>query len=453
MKYYLTVILFIVSGIFLHACAESNVLDEVQEGISDEQIRTAVDRIDDYYTDLFQRAKFNGNILIAYKGDIIYEKSMGYAVKSTGEKLNNKSKFQLASTSKPFTATAILILYEKGQLDLDDYVTKYVSNFPYKKVTIRHLLSHQSGIPDYLNLKKLFHKKYISNQDVLEMFAKYKPKALSSPNTRFKYNNSNYVVLAALVEKISGQSFSDFCDENIFEPLGMKDTWVWHPTQAKKEYQTYGYKSNWVLRQPDLFDGAHGDKGIYSTTEDLLKWDQSWYNHTLLKKSTIEQAYTAQTNNSDGNNYGLGWRMKTLEDGKRLIYHNGWWHDYNLVFKRFVDDSLTIIILSNKLNMDVYHTDIAENALFGPRIPEENLYADKSLEIILHPFNQEESNKISDLKNTISQSVINSKYYIVKRGDTLYNIAKKMDLTVDMIKKLNKMTTATIFLGQQLLIK
>ncbi|MCO5248830.1 MAG: serine hydrolase [Chitinophagales bacterium] len=462
MKYYLSILLLIVSGIFLHACAESPDVEKVQDGISDQHIRFAVDQIDNYYSDQYQRGKFNGNILIAYKGEIIYQKSMGWAVKSSGEKLVNDSKFQLASTSKPFTATAILLLYEKGKIGLDDDIRKYISNFPYKGITVRLLLSHQSGLPDYTDYKKYFKKKYIDNQDVIDMFVKYRPKIQSSPNTKFKYNNSNYVVLALLVEKISELSFSDFVEENIFKPLGMKNTWAWHPTQAKKEHQTYGYEGNWVLRQPDLFDGALGDKGIYSTTEDLLKWDQSWYNHTLLKPSTIKMAYTPQTDNSDGNNYGLGWRMKTLEDGKRLIYHNGWWHDYNLVFKRFVDDSVTIIILSNKLNMEVYHTDFVENVLLGPRnpdeeiLPEKNYFAERKKIDNPQPFtNVKDDNEFStleEIKNSVSQSIAQSKYYIVKRGDTLYNIATRMNITVDMLKNLNKLKTATIFLGQRLIV-
>lgn len=431
-------------------------------------IQQSINYIDRHYTSLYQNGRFNGNILIAQKGQVIYKKSLGYAVKSTGERLTGESSFQLASTSKPFTAAAILILYERGQLDIDDLVTEYYPNFPYKKVTIRHLLSHRSGLPDYLNYGGLIKKTYISNQDVMNMFEKNRPKALATPNTVFKYNNSNYAVLAALVEKISGESFSEFCDKNIFQPLDMKNTWVWHPTQARNKNQTYGYNGSWTLRKPDKFDGVAGDKGVYSTAEDLLKWDQSWYNNTLLKASTIEAAYEGQTKGRSGKDYGLGWRTQDLSGDKKMIYHNGWWHDYNIVFKRFIHDSLTIIILSNKYNQSVYNTSVIENSILNDHIFDRNindlLFAQKDedeqdhSQLDLHPFNKPTASNtpMGQGENTDeSTNKINStpKYYVVKKGDTLFNISQRFNVTVEMLKKWNRMASANIQLGQKLLIE
>lgn len=438
-------------------------LDSIQK-----DIQQSIAYIDRHYTSLYQNGKFNGNILIAQKGQVLYKKSLGFAVKASGERLTSESSFQLASTSKPFTAAAILILYERELLDIDDLVTKYYPNFPYKKVTIRHLLCHRSGLPDYLNYGGLIKKAYISNQDVMDMFEKNRPKALSTPNTVFKYNNSNYAVLAALVEKISGETFAEFCDKNIFQPLDMKNTWVWHPTQAKRKNQTYGYNSSWTLRKPDKFDGVAGDKGIYSTAEDLLKWDQSWYNHTLLKPSTIAKAYEGQSKNSSGKDYGLGWRMQDLSGDRKIIYHNGWWHDYNIVFKRFIDDSLTVIILSNKYNQSVYNTSVIENSILKDHIFDTDLnhllYAHKDEDekegssIEIHPFNFPStsvvaSNSSTSTEQNSTKEAKTSKYYVVKKGDTLYNISQRFNVTVDMIKRWNKMATANIHLGQKLLIE
>ncbi|MCO5231748.1 MAG: serine hydrolase [Chitinophagales bacterium] len=438
-------------------------------------IQNSVSSIDKYYTSLNQSGKFNGNILIAYKGETIYKKSLGYAIKSTGERLTQESSFQLASTSKPFTAAAILILFERGKLNLDDLVTDFYSDFPYKGVTIRHLLSHRSGLPDYLNYGALFGKKsYISNQDVMDMFASKRPKRLAAPNTVFKYNNSNYAVLAALVEHISGESFAEFCKENIFDPLKMKNTWVWHPTQERKKGQTYGYNASWTPRKSDMFDGVAGDKGVYSTTEDLLKWDQSWTNNTLLKATTIHAAYEGQTKGNSKKDYALGWRTNTLQDGKRMIYHNGWWHDYNIVFKRYIDDSLTIIIMSNKYNQSVYNTDYVENSIL-----KDNNYNDFNITEPLYAVNLEENmieyniqyhpfsfppnplekeinaNSVKKAPNPASPSTTpntESKYYVVKKGDTLFNISQRFNITVETLKKWNKMASANIQLGQKLLI-
>ncbi len=218
-----------------------------------------------------------------------------------------------------------------------------------------------------------------------------------------------------------------------------------------------------------MFDGVHGDKGIYSTAEDLLKWDQSWYDNTLLKASTIQLAYKGQTRGSSGKDYGLGWRTKDLENDKRLVYHNGWWHDYNIVFKRFIDDSLTIIILCNKYNQSVYKTEFLETALLEKsNLFDTNLnkvlYANKEDEdddveenktiIELNPFNYITNNTVvSTTSKTSDNQNSKSNYYVVKKGDTLFNISQRFNVTIETLKKWNKMATANIQLGQNLLIE
>jgi|GEM_PF-333764 len=465
----------LISTISLYADEASGSLDNsVLMDSTPRAVINAVSNIDRHYTALYNQGRFNGNILIAVKGEPIYKKSFGYANKAKGERLTMESTFQLASTSKPFTAAAILILADQGKLKIDDPVTRFYPEFPYKGVTIRHLLCHRSGVPDYLNYGGSFGKKsYINNQDVVEMMISKRPKALASPNAVFKYNNSNYALLAAIVEKVSKESFADFCRENIFEPLGMKNTWVWHPSQPQRPGQTYGYNSSWTPRKPDMFDGVAGDKGVYSTVEDMLLWDQSWYNHTLLKHSTIEAAYEGQTRGSSGKDYGLGWRMEELSGDKKMIYHNGWWHDYNIVFKRFIHDSITVIIFSNKYNQSIYNTAVVENALFRNNYFEEKLdqilYADKvtvpdkkantteesnaSQDVNLNPFNSPvvaehvQAQPVAEKKAAAAPT-----YYTVKKGDTLFNISQRFNVTVEMLKKWNKMATANIQLGQRLLI-
>lgn len=457
----------------------------IQDDSSMMALQNAIQQIDKIYTSKHHAGAFNGNILIAKKGVPVYKKSFGYANKATGERLTIESTFQLASTSKPFTAAAILILIERGKIGLDDMVQKYYPQFPYYGVTVRHLLCHRSGLPDYLNFAKLYSKStYIDNQDLVDMMIARKPKALAKPNIVFKYNNTNYALLAALVEKVSGQSFATFCEENIFEPLGMYNTWVWHPTQAHRKGQTYGYSASWVPRKPDLFDGVAGDKGVYSTVEDLLKWDQSWYNQTLLKSSTIQMAYEGQTKSPSGKDYGLGWRTNT-SGNQKMIYHNGWWHNYNIVFKRFINDSTTIIIFSNRYNQSIYNTTALEALLFKNKPTfdesdsEEPLMADAgvdnsrnatiidalathnppyTLPIAPQPFT---SPVIINAPVTVSQqpslrdadNMPTIMYYIVKKGDTLFNISKKFYVSVELLKKWNKLSNVDIKLGQQLMIR
>lgn len=446
------------------------------------QLQKAIQKIDALFSDKYSAGAFNGNVLIAVKGETVYNKSFGYANKATGERLTSTSTFQLASTSKPFTAAAILMLVEEGKIALDDPIQEVYPKFPYQGVTIRHLLSHRSGLPDYLNFTKAYTKQtYLDNQELVDILTLRKPKALARPNAVFKYNNTNYALLAAIVEKLSGKSFADFCEERIFEPLGMNNTWVWHPTQAHKKGQTYGYSRSWVPRKPDMFDGVSGDKGIYSTTEDMLKWDQSWYSNKLLKASTIEAAYKGETRNGSGKDYGLGWRMNELSGDKKMIYHNGWWHDYNIVFKRFINDSTTIIIFSNRYNQSIYNTQVVEALLFnntgyGDFYEEEPLYAETGTDntrssvsinaltthnpVFTLPVNPQPFTSDQVIQATVTQPVATaekkptkSTYYVVKKGDTLFNISQRFEVSMDLLRKWNKMASANLQLGQRLLIQ
>jgi CubicO group peptidase (beta-lactamase class C family) len=466
-----------------HASDPSPALQKL--AVSDSALQSlerAVRQIDQHFNGRYHAGAFNGNVLIAIKGVPVYNKSFGYANKATGERLTPVSTFQLASTSKPFTAAAVLLLVEDGKIDLDDKLQKFWPAFPYQGVTVRQLLCHRSGLPDYLNFAKLYTRKtYISNSDLVEMMISRKPKALARPNTVFKYNNTNYALLAALVEEVSGKSFASFCEERIFEPLGMKNTWVWHPNQAHRKGQTYGYSSSWVPRKPDLFDGVAGDKGIYSTTEDLLKWDQAWYGNDFLKASTINKAYEGQTRGGSGKDYGLGWRMNELSGDKKMIYHNGWWHDYNIVFKRFIDEHTTIIIFSNKYNQSVYKTGAIEMALFNnfssEDFQDDIQYADAesdhtrnvvsinaltthnppyTLPVNPQPFTSDKVITAQVAGSTVTESdkkTASSTYYTVRKGDTLYNICQRFNISMDALKQWNRLAGANIQLGQRLLIQ
>jgi len=313
----------------------------------------------DAYYETQARAGFNGSVLVGYKGNIIYERYFGFANRERGLKSNPNSGCQLASISKTFTGAAILYLYQRKYLDINEPVQHYLKEFPYPGITIKCLLNHRSGLPDYTKWVEHYKKDTrtpISNEEMMQMMARYKPALEFRPNTRFKYCNTNYAVLAYLIQEVTEMKYPDFMQRYIFGPLGMSHTFIYNPWQGMPSNATISYKYNWA-REPDMFaDGVWGDKGIYSTVEDMYRWDQSFYHNTLLDNSTIELAYGPCSFERPGvKNYGLGWRMLCFPNGNKIIYHNGWWHGNNTSFYRFIRDNFTIIVLGNKHNNGIYH--------------------------------------------------------------------------------------------------
>jgi CubicO group peptidase (beta-lactamase class C family) len=311
----------------------------------------------DAFMNSFARSGFNGSILVGSKGQVVYERYFGMANRETGLKLLPNSSVQLASISKTFTGTAVLYLHQHKFLDINERVQEYIPEFPYNNVTVKMLLNHRSGLPDYLKWIPRFRKDQktpINNPTVISMFARYKPALEFRPDSRFKYSNSNYAVLASVIEAVTELRYPDFMRKFIFEPLGMKNTFVYECEKGLPATATISYKYNWV-REPVMFaDGVDGDKGIYSTVRDMYRWDQSFYNNSLLTKETLAMAYSPYSFEKPGyKNYGLGWRMINKPNNK-VIYHNGWWHGNNTVFYRFVEENMTIIMLGNKYNSGIY---------------------------------------------------------------------------------------------------
>lgn len=327
--------------------------------LSSPETKEMVKGIDDFYThDLGNN--FNGAMLVARKGVIIYEKYHGYADFADKSLIGRQTTFQLASTSKPFTAMAVLYLQQQGKLHIQEPIQKYFPAFPYQGVTIKSLLDHRSGLPNYLYFSEQYWKDpnaLMTNRDVIDLMVKYHPRAAYSPNTHYNYCNTNYVVLGALIEKITGMSLENYLKKAFFGPLGMTHTYVFNPGTDKTSVHqslTYDYRSRPIANQ--CFDGVVGDKNVYSTVEDLLKWDQALYNGKLFTKATLKAAYTPYSNEHPGiKNYGLGWHLLVYPDSSEVVYHNGWWHGNTSVFYRFIGDSTTLIILSNRYNKMIYH--------------------------------------------------------------------------------------------------
>jgi CubicO group peptidase (beta-lactamase class C family) len=326
--------------------------------ISPEDFNRYYTGIKDYYEKNLVGRGFNGGILVAKKGRIIFEDYHGFFNLQKKDSLNSHSAFHLASVSKTFTAMAVLKLAEMGKLSLADSLQKFFPSFPYDNITVKLLLNHRSGLPNYIHfMEKLGwnKKQYCSNQDVLDYMIKYKPVA-SRPNTHFNYCNTNYALLALIIEKASGQTYADFLKQVFFKPLHMNDTYVFNMATdsaiAMPSYDWRGKQEGYTF-----LDTGFGDKNIYSTPEDLFKWDQALYTNQLFTKETMEEAFTPYSNEKPGvRNYGLGWRMNVYPDGKKVIYHNGWWHGNNTVFIRMIQDSVTIIVLGNKYNRAIYES-------------------------------------------------------------------------------------------------
>lgn len=317
-------------------------------------------------------AGFNGNVLVAQGGVVLYEKSFGYANLRKKDSLEANHAFQLASLSKPFTAIAVLQLIEQKKIALEDSIQRYIPDFPYHGILIKSLLSHRSGLPNYAYSfpDSVRHGKHPpSNQELIHWFAQANPLPLryNYPNRSFNYCNTNYLVLAALVEKVSGVSFEDYVRKNIFEPLEMKHTFLATAKVDTARYlKTDGHQYGRVLPK-DYFDDVLGDKGVYSTTEDLYRFYKGLMGGCLLKKKTLAEAFTPRSFEKKGmKNYGYGFRMHLDENDKpKYLYHTGWWKGYNTIMWMSEKDDFVIIILSNSYNRSVYQIKGLLDVLHG----------------------------------------------------------------------------------------
>ena len=303
---------------------------------------------------------FNGNVLIAQKGVIIYQNAFGFANDSV--KNNLQSKFQLASLSKTFTAVAVMKLAEQGKLGLDYTVKDYYPNFPYDGITIRSLLCHRSGLPFYqYTFDKMVResKIYPTNQQIMEWFATVQPtpKIFNQADHYFGYNNTNFAILAALVEKVTGKDFEKYMHESIFGPAGMKDSYiVTTKNDSININRTVGYQFGRKL-QKDFYDDISGDKGVYSTLNDLLKWHTALKNNTLISKESFREMIMPRSFEFPGlRNYGYGFRLwVNAKQQTDYVYHTGWWKGYNTIMFFDPREDFVIILLSNKYNRTVYN--------------------------------------------------------------------------------------------------
>lgn len=305
------------------------------------------------FDSIYNKGLFNGNILVSQRGVVLYKNSYGYADFKSKDTLTTETVFQIASISKQFTAVAILKLMERGMISLEDPVQRFYPDFPYEGVTIKLLLSHRSGLMEYIYF--LDHvlpnqQELIGNQQMMDSIISLKPQKYYSPDTHFDYTNTNYAILACIVEKVTGKRFFEFMNEEIFKPAGMSSTFLYHsgPVDTNLHIAT-GFKYN-KTKAGDLFaDSVWGDKGVYTTLDDLFKWDQSLYTEKLITRKTLMEAFVPRSHEFAGKrNYGYGWRTIMLEDSTILPYHRGRWQGFQSLLAHSERDTSCIIALGNK---------------------------------------------------------------------------------------------------------
>jgi CubicO group peptidase (beta-lactamase class C family) len=298
-------------------------------------------------------------VLIAEDGKVKYNKAIGYIDYANLKSLNKNSIFELASVSKQFTAMTIMMVKEKGLLRYDDLVEKYI-NIPYKGMTIRQLLTHTSGLPDYQAIMDSYwdKSKVAGNDDIINYLNKYAPPKLFEPGEKYLYSNTGYVLLASILEKVSGRDFIEFCNTEIFNKLKMNHTAI-RSLQEKAKIKNFAIGHVFVPERNDYIradsfpssnytiwlGNRKGPGRISSTADDLLKWDQALYTNYLLSQTTLEEAFTPMLlNNGAISNYGFGW---DLIPEHNIVWHNGDNPGYKTLIIRFLKTKTTLIVLCN----------------------------------------------------------------------------------------------------------
>ncbi len=342
------------------------------------------ERLEHLFSKLEEQGGMSGVFLAAEQGEIIYQRAFGEADLATGRRVTTGSVFDLASLSKPFTAAGIMVLAEEGKLGYDDPAAQWLPELPYPGITIRHLLCHTSGLPDFMQLfcEHWDRKRIATNADVLAKLAEHRPPAYFEPNERWLYSNTGYVLLALIIERATGRTFADFMRERVFLPLGMNASRIYSRRVEGDAIDNYAYgyvydyhSSRYEL--PDLvpetkyvvyLDGIQGDGAMSSNVHDLLAFDRALSVGKLIGGLSLEQAYApVRLNNGETIDYGFGWILEDKEGKGRIVSHSGGWPGYASLLNRYLEADMTLIYLRNReqdVEFDQAVIDAAEQILF-----------------------------------------------------------------------------------------
>ncbi len=355
--------------------------------------------LDRYYKNVWEKGNLWGGFMVAKGDEILYEGYRGFAQANDQEPINDTVALHVASISKSITAMATLKLVEAGKINLEDPLTKYFPKFPYPKVTILTLLNQRSGLPKYeYVIEKIspappeLSKKYLTNQDILNLLIRYQPELARPTDTGFMYCNTNYALLALLIERVTEKTFPESMKQMVFRPLKMKHSYVFQEKDTLTAAKSFFQRGPRVYPY-DRLDVIFGDKNIYTTPRDLLNFSKALYSKDFLRPDLKKMIFEPYSNERPGiNNYGLGFRMKVFDDQEKLTYHNGWWHGTNSVFAHLQKSQVTIIAIGNKYSTRIY-TALALSGLF------ENF-----------PYEIEKFQKAMNETDTLKQNISNDSY-------------------------------------------
>ncbi len=294
-------------------------------------------------------------VLVLKDGQPVFRRGYGLAVLEDGTPVSPATNFRLASVSKQFTAAAILLLAEDGALSIDDPLKRWLPELPAvaDAMTLRQLLSHSSGLLDYEDLMDPADTRQVHDIDVLHLLQK-ENRTYFAPGSSYRYSNSGYALLALVVGKASGSDFASFLRQRIFLPLGMTATFAHQDGVDEVPERAYGYSQidgHWQRTDQSTTSAVLGDGGIYSSIDDLAKWDAALYDERLLRRASLQQAFSAATATPEPDvpHYGFGWRI----NGDAL-WHSGESIGFRNVIVRYPKQKLTVVVLSNRNDPEPY---------------------------------------------------------------------------------------------------
>lgn len=301
-------------------------------------------RVDEYVLALNKLGSFNGSILIAKNGQVIVSKGFGMANLEYDAPDTPQTKFRIASITKQFTAVAVMMLQERGKLNVQDSVCKFLAECPesWRNITLHHLLTHTSGIPDLVVLPE-YRQFKMSSLNPEEIIGKFRNKPLDfQPGEKFNYSNSGYILLGYVIEKASGDRYEDFLRKNVFEPLKMTNTGYDHnKTVLKNRAEGYVWQGAFLHDQYIDMSIPFAAGGLYSTVEDLFLWDRALYTNSPVSKKSLDIIFTPSKND-----YGYGWVIGT-DSNRRVASHSGSIEGFKSVIARYPDEQVSVIVLSN----------------------------------------------------------------------------------------------------------
>lgn len=308
--------------------------------------------IDDYLLSLEKGNAFTGSVLVARDGEVLLAKGYGLADRDAGLPNTPQTKFRICSVTKQFTAMAILLLQAQGKLNVRDRVCDYLAGCPatWKRISLHHLLTHTSGIPDFVGLGDYEATKGTPTTP-LELISRVKDRPLEfAPGERWSYSNSGYVLLGYVIEVVSGQPYGEFVEQNILEPLAMSGSGYNH-NQAVLARGYTGEGEDW--RDADDIDASvpYAAGALYSTVEDLYRWDQALYGERLISQELLDVMFTPFARSPIGD-FGYGWIIST-EGGRSFVRHGGGGDGFTSLIARYPDGRVTIILLSNRDTTDL----------------------------------------------------------------------------------------------------